>query len=285
MENNGKISPNKGLKILKLLKKGVKFLKIVKGYINELTLYSATLSFYTIFALVPLLLIVLTIFSATPFFKELYSRLEEFLAVNLLPSNKEIFLHYLQKFLRNSGKMGVIGGIYIIFTTVLFFDNYETILQRIFPRFEKRSLWERIKLYWTMLTLFPVLFLGVLYFSIKLQLFFDKYTFTAWIKLAVAIPFLTIWGSFYLVYKLTLNSTADIAVGLSAFIASIAFFISKTTFVYYTFVNKTYTSLYGSIAILLFLFLWIYINWIIYLGGIYLIRFFEWILPIYRRKI
>jgi membrane protein len=265
-------------------RKTVQYLKELREYINQLTLYSAALSFYTIFALVPLVLIVLTIFSATPFFKELYSKLEEFLAANLLPSNKDVILHYIQKFLRNSGKMGVMGGIYIIFTSVLFFDNYETILQRIFPRFEKRSLWERIKLYWTMLTLFPFLFIGVLYLSIKLQLFLDKHTFTAWIKLAVIIPFITIWGSFYLVYKLTLNSTANLAVALSAFIASVAFFISKTVFVYYTFINKTYASLYGSIALLLFLFLWIYVNWIIYLGGIYLIRLFEWALPLYHRR-
>jgi membrane protein len=40
-------------------------------------------------------------------------------------------------------------------------------------------------------------------------------------------------------------------------------------------INKTYTTIYGSISILLFILLWIYINWIIYISGIYLIKFLD----------
>jgi membrane protein len=40
-------------------------------------------------------------------------------------------------------------------------------------------------------------------------------------------------------------------------------------------INKTYTTIYGSISILLFMLLWIYINWIIYISGIYLIKFLD----------
>ena len=36
----------------------------------------------------------------------------------------------------------------------------------------------------------------------------------------------------------------------------------------YVIYNKTYTTIYGSLATLLFTFLWIYISWIIYLYGI-----------------
>ena len=242
--------------------------------VTELTLYSAALSFYTIFAFVPILLLVLTIFSSTPFFSALYSKLEQFIASNILPSNQEVVLNYLRHFLRNSGKMGLTGGTYILVTSILFFGNYESIVTRIYPQ-PKRSLWERVKLYWTMLTLFPLLFLGALYLSVKVQLFLDKSHYTDWIHLTQLTPFVAIWGAFFFTYLVTISNRFSWGVLWASLIASAAFFTAKTVFVYYTFVNHTYKTLYGSISLLLFLFLWIYINWIIYLGGVYLMRWFE----------
>jgi membrane protein len=40
-------------------------------------------------------------------------------------------------------------------------------------------------------------------------------------------------------------------------------------------INKTYTTIYGSISLLMFLFLWIYVNWIIYIAGVFLIKYID----------
>jgi len=103
---------------LKNIIKKINF-KELKKITNEITLYSAALSFYTIFSLVPLILIVLTIFANTPFFAEFYSKLEHFISSNLLPTNQEVISTYLKNFLTNSSKMGVMGGFYILFTSLL----------------------------------------------------------------------------------------------------------------------------------------------------------------------
>ncbi|WP_241759901.1 YihY family inner membrane protein, partial [Caminibacter mediatlanticus] len=170
----------------------------LKKTVDEITLYSAALSFYTIFSLVPIILIILTIFSSSPFFSEFYSKLEHFIASNILPSNQEIIKTYLQNFLSNSSKMGIIGGFYILITSILFFDNYETIISKIFNK-EKRNLWEKIKLYWTLITLFPIMFAGVIYLSIKVKmLLIVPFVFKI-------IPFLLLWLIFFLSYKLTLT--------------------------------------------------------------------------------
>jgi membrane protein len=248
--------------------------KKLKKIGNEITLYSAALSFYTIFSLVPLILIVLTIFSNTPFFAEFYNKLEHFITSNLLPTNQEIISSYLKNFLTNSSKMGIMGGFYILITSILFFDNYETIIAKIFNQ-EKRNLWEKIKLYWTMLTLFPIMFAAAMFMSIKLQFFLDKSSFTSWINFAKVAPFLIIWLTFFLSYKLTLQKEKTKSAVISSFLVTAVFFISKNVFIYYVLINKTYTTIYGSISLLMFLFLWIYINWIIYIAGIYIIRFFD----------
>ena len=258
---NGKL-----LKILKNIN-----IKALKETVDEITLYSAALSFYTIFSLVPIILIVLSIFASSPFFNEFYIKLENFIASNILPTNQELIKEYLTHFLSNSSKMGIIGGLYILITSILFFDNYETIISKIFNQ-EKRNLWERIKLYWTMLTLFPILFATAMYLSIKFQFFLDKSSLTSWINIATFAPFLLMWFTFFLAYKLTLINETTKSVFISSFIVSIAFFISKNVFIYYVLINKTYTTIYGSVSILMFMLLWIYINWIIYISGIYLIK-------------
>ena len=239
----------------------------LKSIIDEITVYSAAMSFYTIFSLIPILLLVLSIFSSTPFFNEFYEKLQNFLISNLLPSNQEQFKNYLNTFLSNSSKMGFIGGIYIIITSILFFDNYETIISKIFNQ-EKRDFWEKLKLYWTMITLFPILFSIAIYLSIKIEFFFK-------ISFAFLLPFLIIWLIFFLAYKLTLNVKSEIYPLFVSFLTTFLFFIAKNIFIYYVLINHTYKSLYGSISILMFLFLWIYINWIIYIGGIYIIKFLE----------
>jgi membrane protein len=170
--------------------------------------------------------------------------------------------------------MGIIGGFYILFTSILFFDNYETIISKIFNQ-EKRNLWEKIKLYWTMLTLFPIMFAAAMYISIKFQFFLEKSTLTSWINFASFAPFIIIWLTFFLSYKMTLQNEKTKSALISSLLVSITFFISKNIFIYYVFINKTYTTIYGSISLLMFLFLWIYINWIIYISGIYLIKFLD----------
>jgi len=242
-------------------------IKKLKSVIDNLTLYSAAMSFYTIFSLIPIILLILSIFSSTPYFNKFYSKLQSFLISNLLPSNHIQMEHYINTFLTNSANMGIIGGIYILITSILFFDNYETIISKIFKQ-EKRDLWEKIKLYWTMITMFPILFASAIFISIKIEFFLH-------ISFGFIIPFLIIWLTFFLAYKLTLNAKTDKYPLLISFITTTAFFIAKNIFLYYILFNKTYKTLYGSISILLFLFLWIYINWIIYFSGIYLIKFFE----------
>ena len=242
-------------------------LESLKKTIDNLTLYSAAMSFYTIFSLIPVLLLVLSIFSSTPYFNKFYDKLQDFLISNILPSNHTQIEHYINTFLTNSANMGMIGGIYILVTSILFFDNYETIISKIFGQ-EKREFWEKIKLYWTMVTMFPILFAIAIYISIKIEFFLH-------ISFGFIIPFLIIWLTFFLAYKLTLTAKTEKYPLLASFLTTTSFFIAKNIFLYYILFNETYKSLYGSISILLFLFLWIYINWIIYFSGVYLIKFLE----------
>ncbi|MFA6136767.1 MAG: YihY family inner membrane protein [Sulfurimonas sp.] len=235
---------------------------------KELTLYAASLSFYTIFTIIPLLLIMLTLLTSLPSFTEHYESVKTFIVSNLMPVNSESIMGYIDSFLLNSAKMGVIGLVMVLVASLLFFQNFEYIANKIFHA-KKRTLWESITTYWTMLTLTPIA-LGVsFYMSAMLATVIESNEITSGINILPIIPYIIIWALFFLLFQIAANTKIEPKASLiSSFIISIVFSISKNAFIYYVFYNKSYTTMYGSFAILIFLFLWIYVSWIIFIYGL-----------------
>lgn len=246
---------------------------------KELTLFAASLSFYTIFTIIPLLLIVLTLLTSLPSFSEYYESIKTFIFSNLMPVNSEAIMGHIDGFLENSVKMGVFGFAMILVASLLFFKNFEYIANKIFHA-KARTLWESITTYWTMLTLTPI-GLGVsFYITAKLANMMSEHVVTSGINILPLVPYIIIWALFFLIFQIGANTKINPkASAISSFIIAIVFSISKNAFIYYVFYNKSYSTMYGSFAILMFLFLWIYVSWIIFIYGLKLCymmnRFYE----------
>jgi membrane protein len=266
------------LKILKSSEIKTLFLKLKNRFpelTEEITIQASSLSFYTIFSIVPILLIILSLLASNPMFSEYYQKIETFILSNILPTNQETIKVYITSFVQNSKSMGITGGIYIFVTSILFFQNFETIMTKIFNS-NKRDLWNKITIYWTTMTLFPILFSFSIYISIKIQSILNQSTYTENINILALIPFFTIFVMFWLAYNLGANKELNIkAIAISSFISTTIFSIAKSLFVYYVIYNKNYTSLYGSFSIVLFIFVWIYVSWIIFISGAHLCEFLD----------
>ncbi|WP_457743652.1 YihY family inner membrane protein [Sulfurimonas sp.] len=235
---------------------------------KELTLFAASLSFYTIFTVIPLLLIIMAILTSLPSFSEYYEKIQGFIFSNLMPVNSDTVMNQINGFLQNSSKMGAIGFAAILVSSLLFFKNFEYIANKIFHA-KPRTLWESITTYWTLLTLTPIA-LGVsFYITGYIATLMASNSLTSGINILPLIPYIIIWGLFFLIFQISANAKIDPKASLiSSFIISVIFSISKNGFIYYVFLNKSYTTMYGSFAILMFLFLWIYVSWIIFIYGL-----------------
>lgn len=235
---------------------------------KELTLFAASLSFYTIFTIIPLLLIMLTILTSLPSFAEHYESIKGFIFSNLMPVNSELVMEKLDVFLANSSKMGMIGFGMILVASLLFFKNFEYIANKIFHA-QPRTLWESITTYWTMLTLTPMA-LGVsFYITGYIATLMASNSLTSGLNILPLVPYIIIWALFFLIFQIGANVKINPRASLiSSFIISIIFSVSKNAFIYYVFMNKSYTTMYGSFAIVMFLFLWIYVSWIIFIYGL-----------------
>jgi membrane protein len=235
---------------------------------KELTLFAASLSFYTIFTIIPLLLIMMSLLTALPSFQEHYEGIKTFIFSNLVPVQSEMIIDKIDGFLANSSKMGVMSLGAVLVASLLFFKNFEFIANKIFSA-KPRGLWESITTYWTMMTLTPI-GLGISFFITgKIAALMSSNELTSGLNILPLIPYIIIWGVFFLVFQIGPNAKVDPkASAISSLIVSIIFSFSKNGFIYYVVLNQSYTTMYGSFAIVMFLFLWIYVSWIIFLYGL-----------------
>ncbi len=235
---------------------------------QDLAFYAASLSFYTIFTLVPLLLITLTLFTSLPNFAQYYEKLRDFIFSNIMPVNSEAVMEHINGFLQNSVEMSTVSFAAVIVSSLLFFQNFEYIANKIFHA-KVRGIWESVTTFWTLLTLTPI-GLGVsFYITGYVANLMAQSAYVADINILPFIPYLILWALFFLVFQIAPNVKVNVKASLiSSFAASVVFSIAKNLFIYYVFYNKAYETMYGSFSILMFLFLWIYASWIIFIYGL-----------------
>lgn len=243
----------------------LEFFKKVKD--PSIAHYSSSLSFHTILSLIPILLISFSIFTKMPSFKEYYEKIQNFIFNSLMPAQQDVVTPYLNKFMENTGSMGITGFIFVLYVSMMFFLDYEKIMSKVFNT-KKRTLWESVTTYWTMLTMMP-LGLGLsFYLSSIINTFLSSNEITSSINLLPFLPYFIIWFLFFIMFMISANKTLKkTSTLIASFVTSLTWYSSKSLFVYYVAYNKTYLSIYGSFSILMFFFLWVYFSWLIYIYG------------------
>ncbi len=235
---------------------------------DRLGFYASSLSWNTIFSIIPLLVILLYVFTTMPLFQEMYDNVQTLIFTNLMPTQSKEIMNYINTFIANSDKLGMVGVFYVTFAAIMFFKSYDYIVNDIFE-LPPRGILKSIKTYLVLIVLLPTMMGSSFYLSSLMQSYLNKTEITSMIHLYSIIPFAIIWGAFYIAYQLSANIRIKKRAALtSSFIASLIWYLSKSGFVFYVIHNKTYASVYGSISTVLFFLLWIYISWAIFLHGL-----------------
>ena len=87
---------------------------------DNLTQVAASLTFTTVLAVVPLLAVILSLFTAFPIFQEFQLALEDFLTNNLMPvAVADNIMSYLNTFAQQARSMTTVGAIFLIVTSIL----------------------------------------------------------------------------------------------------------------------------------------------------------------------
>lgn len=234
------------------------YLKKIYEFIDDDTpYYAASLSFFTIFALLPILALIIWFVSSMEFLKENSDLLLQYFLDLINPAHSERINLFISNFLSSSDSLGWIGIVYLIFVFTMFFKDYEYIVNKI-HNVPNRPLYQSMFVYLMLLLIIPILF-GIFIYSIS---------FTDDSVLINIVTFVFLWLLFAIIFKISVNRNLSyLSLFSSTLITLIILSITKNLFLQYILINKTYTTLYGSVSTILFFFLWIYISWIIYLYG------------------
>ncbi|CAB3794381.1 YihY family inner membrane protein [Pararobbsia alpina] len=234
---------------------------------------AGSLTFTTVLALVPLLTVAFALFTAFPMFAQFQNSLQSFLADHLMPPqfNNQIF-RYLDMFASKAKSLTTVGLFLLCVTGVVTLMTIEAAFNLIWRVPKSRPLAQRVLVYWSIITLGPLLFgvsLSASSYVISRSMVFSGSGVPAaldWAVTAAAVP-LTAFA-FTLMYVYMPNCKVewrDAAVG--GLVAAIGFETAKRVFGLYIRHMPNYTVVYGAFAAVPIFLFWVYLSWFVTLVG------------------
>lgn len=236
---------------------------------NKLTQAAGYLTYSTMLAIVPLIMVVFSIFSAFPVFNEVTGALKEFIFTNFAPSASDMVGQYIDEFVNNSKKMSAVGIISLIVVALMLINSIDRTLNSIWHDTETRPIFTSFAIYWLILTLGPLLVGVSIAASTYVKAMFESAAnFSFRLKLLSLVPFLSTWFIFTMIYMVVPNKKVSIKHSAAgALIAAVFFTLGKQAFAWYIVTFPSYQLIYGAMATLPIMLLWIQLSWTVVLLG------------------
>ena len=231
---------------------------------------AASLSYTSLIAIVPLFAIGLSIFSAFPAFESIRDQIQEMLLRNLAPTLGNEVSAYFADFLKASAGLTTIGVISIVVTSIMLLSTIENSFNFIFRVSRPRHITTKITLYWTVITLGPLL-LGAA-FSIRSYFFalpgLSAENIDASILLSTMLPALMTIVVLMIIYIFVPNKKVRFTnAACGALIAMLLFAILRKCFGMTVQASAAYQTLYGALAIIPIFLVWMYSAWSVVIFG------------------
>jgi membrane protein len=229
---------------------------------------AGALAFTSLFALVPLIAVVLSILAAFPVFAQWRDKISGFIFANFLPATGDVVQTYFTRFADNASKATAVGILVLVFSAVSLMLSIEDAFNRIWRVTIARKAAARFAMYWTVLTLGPLLLVAVLAstsYVFALPLLDDANVLKT--QLVGWLPFLIQWAVLTAAYVLIPNCQVRIRhAAVGAVLTALAFEAAKYTFAAYV-ARASYQEIYGALSIVPIFIFWIYLSWILVLLG------------------
>lgn len=233
---------------------------------------AGSLTFTTVLALVPLLTIVLAIFTTFPLFGKLRTAVDNYFVQMLMPKAiANTITANLTQFASKATGLSAVGAVALVFTSGAMIFTIERALNQIWRVRQPRPLLQRVLVYWALVTLGPLAF-GISV-TITTQLFsatnglMDAVPLLGALFYTLASVALTT-GFYVLLYMTVPNRHVDWRDAFwGGLAAALAFEAAKRGFAVFIRQFPTYAIIYGALAALPTFLVWLYLSWLITLVG------------------
>lgn len=239
---------------------------------DRLGLTAGSLTFTTLIAIVPLLTVMLALFTAFPMFSNFQDALQKYFLQSLVPDSiAKPVMGALTQFAGKAHKVGSVGLVVLVISALALMLTIDRTLNAIWRVRKPRPIAQRVLVYWAAITLGPLV-LGV-------SLSLTSYAISASKGLVGAMPggvrllldtveFVllagTMAGLFHYVPNTHVRWRHAIAGGV---FVSVGMELAKRVLGWYVGSVGSYSTVYGAFATVPIFLLWLYTAWVIVLLG------------------
>lgn len=232
---------------------------------------SGALAFTTVFALVPLSMVVFGVLSVFPAFGKWRDQLSDYIFSNFVPNSARAVEQVLLQLSANTGQLTTIGVVALVVSVLVTLLSVEGTFNRIWRVKSARPTFTRFLVYWTVLTLGALVATASL--SVSAQ-FFALQIFSTeggqWLRGAMlwAAPMCIELLAFATIYRVVPHRVVKWRHAFAG--AALAVLLSevvKWAIGLYLGSFSAYERIYGQIAFLPIFLLWVYLGWVSILLG------------------
>ncbi len=236
---------------------------------NDLTEVTSTMALATLTAIVPVLALSLAAFSAFPGFAGARQALEDLIVMSLLPEQySEQLLGYISQFTSHAAGLTTFGLLGLAVTAFLLIDKLFVTLNRIFKVTAPRPWFQRVLIYWALMTVGPLAVAVSLtmtghYAAMALEGIDPGVSKTLY---NVGQVFLQAFG-FAVIYKFVPACRVHFSHALvGGSVVSVCGLVVKQLFGMWV-TAGTLTNIYGAFVAIPVFVLWVYVAWYLFFAG------------------
>lgn len=232
---------------------------------------ASSLTFTSLLAIVPTVTVALTIITAFPVFGAMTTALQTFILDNMMPSSADVIANYTQQFTRNAARLTAVGIAFLFVTSIMVLLTIERAFNDIWRVKKPRPIVQRVFVYWTLITVGPVLIgasLSLTSWLVGQAVGYVRGLPGAGVALLTIVPVLLTSIALAILYIAMPNRRIRVQDALiGGLLGGIAFEVMKRGFAFYIAQFPTYTLVYGAFATVPIFLLWVYVSWLVVIFG------------------
>ncbi len=229
------------------------------------------LAYITLLSIVPMLTVLLSVLSSFSVFANAGDIIQDFVITHFVPAAGDAVKDALTEFVSNTGKMTAVGGAFLFVAALMLISNIDKNLNYIWRVQQKRRAVFSFSMYWMVLTLGPILVgtsIAATSYITSLKLMESEALSSAFSLFVSMLPFILSYLAFVGLYILVPNKKVQLKhAAVGALVAALLFELSKKAFAAYITHFPSYQLIYGALAAIPILFVWVYLCWLIVLVG------------------
>ncbi|WP_025733067.1 YihY family inner membrane protein [Carnimonas nigrificans] len=232
---------------------------------------AASLTYTTLFAVVPLTAVVYSILSAVPEFQGAGDQAQQFLFDQFVPATGEVVREQLNNFSSQARNLTLVGVGFLFVTAVMMMVSVESAFNSIWQTTGNRKGVAGFLRYWAILTLGPILIgagFALSSYATSLSMVSSAVEGVGYERLLHLLSPLFSFLALLFVYMVIPNTRVRLAyAAIGAAVTALLIELAKFGFSLYVANFPSYQLIYGAFAAVPLFLLWIYVTWLIVLLG------------------